>query len=315
MLSRMLPSVRKAASGRMLAAGRVPVAQLQASSFHAGTVLREEEKESEAPAKGNFFLESLGDWNRAVPIGVAMAIPAVQLDVYMITEETQLFCCFMLFVGSAYSLAGDAVGAFMDEKGEAILKEHNAVENAQIATVESTLEAHQLMMTCQSEIRDIFAAQKDLFAQIVARKDLQHAVRNGIVAKLDVIVQEEAALAASVQSTLVEAATANVTDAFTNGDASMKSDALAAAMDALAGKTGGSDAVADMYGAFINKFGSDLAAMKGTEQPLSAEQVKTLTAELNTIMTRDGLGAYDHGDGDSGDGLTLETPTSVTMTL
>lgn len=76
-----------------------------------------------------------------------------------------------------------------------------------------------------------------------------------IVAKLDVIVQEEAALAASVQSTLVEAATANVTDAFTNGDASMKSDALAAAMDALAGKTGGSDAVADMYGAFINKFG------------------------------------------------------------
>merc|ERR1711865_1352636 len=82
-----------------------------------------------------------------------------------------------------------------------ILKEHNAVENAQIATVESTLEAHQLMMTCQSDIRDIFAAQKDLFAQIVARKDLQHAVRNGIVAKLDVIVQEEAALAASVQST------------------------------------------------------------------------------------------------------------------
>ena len=40
----------------------------------------------------------------------------------MITEETQLFCCFMLFIGSAYSLGGDAFGAMMDEKGDAILK-------------------------------------------------------------------------------------------------------------------------------------------------------------------------------------------------
>jgi hypothetical protein len=50
--------------------------------YAVGPVLRDEEKAAEPAAeKGNFLMESLGDWNRAVPIGVAMAIPAVQMDV------------------------------------------------------------------------------------------------------------------------------------------------------------------------------------------------------------------------------------------
>ena len=50
-----------------------------------GPVLREEEKKADdaAPAEegGSFLMESLGDWNRAAWIGMAMAIPALHMDV------------------------------------------------------------------------------------------------------------------------------------------------------------------------------------------------------------------------------------------
>jgi len=287
----MLPSARKLAANRVVA-GRFPITQTQAAAFHAGPVLRDEEKAvEEAPKKGNFFVESLGDWHRAVPIGVAMAIPAVQLDVYMITEETQLFCCFMLFVGSAYSLGGDAFGAMMDEKGEAILKEHNAIEDAQIAAVETTLEAHKMMTTCQADIKDVFAEQKSLMSDIVDAQTmtLKHSVRAEVVNKLNAIVQQETSLASSVQSTLVSAATDSVTAAFSTGDAKLKSDALAQAMDALAGKGTGADSVAAMYSDYLSSFGGSLAAIKGTDQALPADVTASIAEELEAIKRRDGL--------------------------
>lgn len=306
MLSRMLPSARRLAGSKIIA-GRIPVTQLQAASFHAGPVLRDEEKAAEPAAeKGNFLMESLGDWNRAVPIGVAMAIPAVQMDIYMITEETQLFCCFMLFVGSAYSLGGDAFGAMMDEKGNAILKEHNAIEDTQITAVETTLEAHKMMTSCQEDIKDVFAAQKDLMSEMIDAQTngLKHSVRNGVVSKLNSIAQQENSLSASVQATLVEAATASVTDAFTSGDDKLKANALKNAMAALAGKDAGADPVSAMFGDYMSNFGKNLAAIKGTDQALPAEVTASIADEIESIKRRDGLESID-----------VAAPTSVTVSL
>jgi hypothetical protein len=304
MLSRLLPASRRLA-GTRIAAARPTV---QAASFHAGPVLRDEEAAA-APAeeKGSFLLESLGDWNRAVPIGVAMAIPAVQLDVYMITEETQLFCCFMLFIGSAYSLGGDAFGAMMDEKGDAILKEHNAIEDVQIAAVETTLEAHKMMTTCQEDIKDVFAEQKELMDETVAAQTLalKHAVRNEVVAKLETIKQQETALANSVQATLVEAATDNIVTAFSGeGGDKLRAAALQQAIDALAGKGTGADTVGDMYSTYMKTFGSNLAAISGTDQALPAEVTKAIGDEIESIKRRDGLEFID-----------VTSPTSVKMNL
>jgi len=304
MLSRLLPASRRLACTRIVAARPT----VQAASFHAGPVLRDEEKAAEpAEEKGSFLLESLGDWHRAVPIGVAMAIPAVQLDVYMITEETQLFCCFMLFIGSAYSLGGDAFGAMMDEKGDAILKEHNAIEDVQIAAVETTLEAHQMMTTCQEDIKDVFAEQKELMDATVAAQtlSLKHAVRAEVVAKLETIKQQETALANSVQATLVEAATENITSAFAGeGGDKLRADALKQAVDALAGKGTGSDTVAEMYGEYMKTFGSNLSAISGTDQALPADITKAIGDEIESIKRRDGLEFID-----------VAAPTSVKMNL
>jgi hypothetical protein len=42
---------------------------------------RKEEKNEAPVAEETFFQACLGDWNRAVPVGVAMTIPAVYMDV------------------------------------------------------------------------------------------------------------------------------------------------------------------------------------------------------------------------------------------
>ena len=99
------------------------------------------------PASGGF----LSDWRVQVPIGFLAAIPLVQLEVrhrsciaprcppllhassfssllvcvcvqvFVINEETQLLGCFMVFVGTMYSQAGDAIGKMLDMKGEAVI--------------------------------------------------------------------------------------------------------------------------------------------------------------------------------------------------
>jgi hypothetical protein len=114
----------------------------------SGPVLRNEEKNDDV-VEETFFQASIADWNRAVPMGAAMAIPLLHLDVsfltilrssvfffysaldssrsrlrqiYMLSEETQLFACFMMFIGTTYSCLGGAIGAALDDKGEGILK-------------------------------------------------------------------------------------------------------------------------------------------------------------------------------------------------
>ena len=88
-----------------------------------------EEKKEEAETK----LLTLENPYQSIPFAIVLAIPAIANEVYIMNEETQLFVCFGLFVGSVYSLAGDAIGAALDEKGQAIMAEHHALEDVQIS--------------------------------------------------------------------------------------------------------------------------------------------------------------------------------------
>jgi hypothetical protein len=42
-------------------------------------------------------------------------------QVFILNEETQLLGCFMVFVGTLYSQAGDSIGKALDAKGEAVI--------------------------------------------------------------------------------------------------------------------------------------------------------------------------------------------------
>jgi len=289
--------------GRQALRARAMQLPRSAAAFHAGPVLQSEEKNEAPVAEETFFQACLGDWNRAVPMGVAMAIPAVHMDVYMITAETQLFACFMMFIGTTYSCLGSAIGEAMDDKGEGILKEHHAIEDAQIEAVKVTLAAHQVQTTILADIEAIAVEQKDLMETVVASTTLQlkHNIRNEFVRKLDALVQEETTLANSVQTTLVEKATEKITAAYTEGGDKLKADALTQAMDALAGKPS-SDSISGMYSSFLKDFQANLDAAKNTPQTLPAEVVASIEADMEAIKRRDDLV-----------GITVAAPTTITL--
>lgn len=301
----MLPSARRAATGRTIV-GRFPVAQSQVASFHAGAVLRDEEKAAAPVEKESFLMDTLGDWNRAVPIGVALAIPAVKLDIYMVTEETQLFCCFMLFIGSAYSLAGDALGAFLDEKRDAILKEFHIVENEQIAGAEALLESHKAVLSAAGDIEGLQTVHNQLAADMVDAHNmkLKLALRDATVAKLDGLAADEADLAASMHATIVNGATDSVTQAFTAGNKKVKTEALQYAMDALAGKSVGADSVSEMYSKFLKDYSAKMAELASSDQELSADQKAQVGEHIENLKRR-----FDLSD------LKVETPSKITVSL
>ena len=43
------------------------------------------------------------------------------VQVFILNEETQLLGCFMVFVGTMYSQAGDAIGKALDAKSNAVI--------------------------------------------------------------------------------------------------------------------------------------------------------------------------------------------------
>ena len=42
-------------------------------------------------------------------------------QIFILNEETQLLGCFMVFVGTMYSQAGDAIGKALDAKSESVI--------------------------------------------------------------------------------------------------------------------------------------------------------------------------------------------------
>ena len=84
------------------------------------------EKDEQEPAAAVQVLEpeqsALNDWKIMTPIGLALAIPAINNGIYVINEETQLACCFALFCTSVYKFGGDMIGSYFDEKAAAILR-------------------------------------------------------------------------------------------------------------------------------------------------------------------------------------------------
>ena len=120
--------------------------------FWAAAPRQEEEKNGEVAAaavpetfeNGILGKYGLDDWKISVPIGLAVSIPAISNNVsfpfclprscvgyvfntcmspqfYVLNEETQLACCFLLFCTSVYKFGGDSIASYFDSRAAAIL--------------------------------------------------------------------------------------------------------------------------------------------------------------------------------------------------
>ena len=70
--------------------------------------------EPKAEDKGIIGKLGLDDWKIALPVGIFIAIPTLANEVLVLSPESQLVACFMIFCGTMYNQIGGPVGKYLD---------------------------------------------------------------------------------------------------------------------------------------------------------------------------------------------------------
>lgn len=258
---------------------------LAVRGLHATAPVREEEKSVAAPASGGI----LSDWRVQVPIGFLAAIPLLETKVFVLNEETQLLGCFMVFVGTMYSQAGDAIGKALDAKSDAVIAEHNAQEEVTIAAVRSVLAAHEKKLSLVEDMKMVYSAQSELLGTLATAKsmELQYTIRSDIVKKLDYLALKEELAKSSQQAALVSNAASSVQAKFM-ADKDLQAKALSEALETIADPTKKSvDVVGGLFKGYFADYSAAVKSSKG-ELAVPAEVLEAANAEILALRKRSG---------------------------
>jgi hypothetical protein len=235
----------------------------------------------------------LNDPTRFVPIALGAGVFSTLTGLYHFNAESQILGLFILFTGTVYAKGGDAIGRMLDDTADAILKEQNALEDAQIAATKLVVEAHKRQATVFSDIQEIFEGQKSLMDQIVASHNLKlkHEVRNRIARQLEHAAVVDEQFFQGVKSKMVDAATDYVRSSFEDyDDEELKAKALNASLAQMKDrKAVGQTPVADLFQSFFVKTKSELAALKTAEVSVSAAEQEEALEVARAAARRDGL--------------------------
>jgi hypothetical protein len=264
---------------------RAPGARMPLRALHASPVVRDEEKSVAAPASGGM----LSDWRVQLPIGFLAAIPLLHNQVFILNEETQLLGCFMVFVGTMYTQAGDMIGKALDAKSKAVIAEHNAQEEVAISAVKAVLAAHQKKLTLVEDMKMVYSFQSEVLSTLAKAKsmELQYVVRADVVKKLDFLVQKEESAKTAQQAMLVSKATAAVEAAFSSNK-KLQGAALNVALATLADPSKKPlDVVGKVYGNYFSAYNKAILASK-EEMEAPAEVLEAANAEVLAFRKRMG---------------------------
>ena len=256
-------------------------------AFHASAKRDEESKEvtpvSSAPTfdKGGLFGTGINEWF-ALPVGVAVAVPLVTFDWYVVNEETQLAAVFLAFCVTLYTQGGDAIYKSLDERAQTILKEHNEAEDKVIEALQKQLD----FLKGNTEQVDHFEAIHQMRGEAYERLNAagaikpQHELKAQVEKMLDMIVAEETSVTEKTKLALMIEATETVTEKFTSTKALKK-----AALDSAIAAIKGSDKVKDpVKDEFVNFFKTKAADAKKTDDGSEeAANRVALIAKMNSI--------------------------------
>ncbi|KAF0692527.1 hypothetical protein As57867_016339, partial [Aphanomyces stellatus] len=269
-----------------LRAARLSAFKPAAAAFHTGALRQKEEKQAEVaavPVDNRSTLQKFGldDWLIGLPITAAVAIPAISNGWYELGAETQLACCFALFVTSAYKFGGEAVGSYFEARANAILAEQNAVEDANLALAKETLGAHEAILTIKKDIETLGAAHEEALSLLcqVQNAKLRHKTRDTFVKNLEAIYQLEQSYNSELQDAMVASATAAVRKTMSSGKKEVKAEAFKLALDILSEKDvdeSKPDPVAAAFGKELRAFAEHLEAQQGTVVKLTEAEQKEL---------------------------------------
>ena len=181
----------------------------------------------------------------------------------------------------------------LDDVSDAILKEQNALEDAQIAATKLVIDAHKRQATVFEDIKHIFEGQKALMDQIVAIHNLKlkHEVRDRIARQLEHAAVVDEQFQQGLKSKMIEAATEYVRASFENEeDKDLKAKALNASLAAMKDrKAGGQSPVADLFTSFFVKTKTELGQLKNTPITVDASDKEEALEVAKAAARRDGL--------------------------
>jgi len=260
-----------------------------AQFFHAGVVRREEKKDEAAASS---FGSIVSDWRFGLPLGMTLAVPALSQKWIVLSEETQLLACFILFSSLLYTQAGGAISKSFEEKTAAIMAEHAAIEDANVAAVKALVDTHKTRQAILEEAKALYAGQSEMVDTLLKAKsaELKHAYRADIQQKLDQLVLMEDAAKADLKSSMAAFATEAVTKKFAE-DKKLKTTALDSAINVLGGAKA-DDPVSDMFSTVVSDFKKHVQSQEGKEIT-SAELIEMMGDELAALKLRVGAEGFE----------------------
>ena len=229
------------------------------------------------------------------PIAFLLAIPAVQMQWFVLNEETQLLGCFMVFVGTMYSQAGDAIGTALDAKGASVIAEHNAQESITINAAKAVVEAHYAKLSLVEDMKMVHSAQAELLSALSTAKsmELQYQCRADIVKKLDYLVMKEESASMALQEKLVSNAAAAVTAEFA-ASKDMQAKALGEALDTIAdpASKSGTDVVGGMFTGYFKGYKEAVLGSTG-EVEIPSAVLAAAADEIINLRKKNGDSSAD----------------------
>jgi cbb3-type cytochrome oxidase subunit 3 len=226
-----------------------------------------------------------------MPIGFLAAIPLLQHQVYVITEETQLLGCFMVFVGTIYSQFGDAIRKNFDSQSAAIMTEHNTQEDTAIAAVKHAIGAHEMRLSMAEDWKQIFDYQRELLDALGVAKqnELKYICRSDILKEMDFMCQYNDDLKQRMKVKFIDMATKAVKDEFV-ADKDLQAKALNEALDLIAdpSKKAADDVIGKLFSSSIAKITDKVKSNKAPLKP-TPEQHAILIEEMKLIDKRLGI--------------------------
>ncbi|TFJ86455.1 hypothetical protein NSK_002112 [Nannochloropsis salina CCMP1776] len=273
-----------------------------ASTFHSGPVRRDaaanspaapaavddlSRKPADVSLEGPLERYGLTDWKVYVPAGLALSVPFLANEWYILSEETQLVAAFIAFSTTVYKYAGGAIGRSLDERQEAIIEEINRLEELELKLYKETIDAATLEKTIVEDLTALEAKSGEMAHKLeaVLAGEVKHRIRDQYVRWLDAAVASEKTGKKALVQSFLDRTAVQVTKNFAS-DAKLKKaavDQVVAILKDPAAKQ------ADLVGAEFERVGKTMweeLVKKETGGAAPKEQVATLAAEIKAIKAK-----------------------------
>ena len=269
----------------------LPRAAVAAAPHHHFSTKPSQTRAGEAPLEQG-LIEKMGlnQPSRFVPVGLGVMGFLSATGLYHWNEESQILGLFILFTGVAYAKGGDALGKMLDEMSDAVLKEHNALEDAQIASTKLAIAALEKQSEVYTDVKKLVEAVDALQAVVTetATRKARAEQMKILGVCLQFLLDREARESDRIHRQIVENATAEVRSAFTKSE--VKKKALSQAIAALKSAKSGDAKDAQVSDLFLSAVRAEAAKAKSIKVDNKPLNTAALPEELKTLLRREGLG-------------------------